>query len=112
VAATGVGRSIQRIPGGGVSFVSRPQAKAGDTVTLTVTELDPGTLKTRALVTMPPGATDADTAWAPDGLLLVSVKGQIFCKTDNWVYSGESFEVYTVLQTKDSREKGNDLACH
>ena len=78
VAATGVGRSIQRIPGGGISFVSRPPAKAGETVTLTVTELDPMTRKTRALVTMPPGATDADTAWTPDGLLLASAKGQIY----------------------------------
>jgi hypothetical protein len=58
--------------------VSRPPAKDGEPVTLTVTELDPVTRKTRALVTLPPGATDADTAWAPDGLLLVSVKGQIF----------------------------------
>jgi dipeptidyl aminopeptidase/acylaminoacyl peptidase len=78
IAATGIGRSIQRIPGGGISFVSRPPAKAGEPVTLTVTELDPMTRKTRALVTMPPGATDADTAWTPDGLLLASVKGQIF----------------------------------
>jgi len=78
MAATGIGRSIQRIPGGGISFVSRPPAKDGEPVTLTVTELDPVTRKTRALVTLPPGATDADTAWAPDGLLLVSVKGQIF----------------------------------
>ncbi len=30
--ATGIGRSIQRIPGGGISFVSRPPAKAGETV--------------------------------------------------------------------------------
>ena len=78
VAATGIGRSIQRIPGSGISFVSRPPAKAGETVTLTVTELDPKTGKTRDLVTMPAGATEADTAWTPDGLLLASVKGQIF----------------------------------
>ena len=53
------------------------QQKPAKRSTLTVTELDPVTRKTRALVTMPPGATDADTAWTPDGLLLASVKGQI-----------------------------------
>ena len=78
VVATGIGRSIQRIPGSGISFVSRPAVSAGETATLTVTELDPATRKTRALVPLPPGASDADTAWTPDGLLLASVRGQIW----------------------------------
>ena len=43
---------------------------------LTISELDPATRQTRPLVRAPAGATEADTAWTPDGLLLVSVQGQ------------------------------------
>ena len=47
----------------------------GQAPVLTISELDPGTRQTRALVRVPAGATEADTAWTPDGLLLASVGG-------------------------------------
>ena len=45
---------------------------------LTISELDPATRQTRPLVHVPAGATEADTAWTPDGLLLVPFQGQLF----------------------------------
>jgi WD40-like Beta Propeller Repeat len=78
VAATGIGRSIQRIPGGGISFVLRTASADGKPPVLTISELDPGTRQTRPLVRAPAGATEADTAWTPDGLLLVPFEGRLF----------------------------------
>jgi dipeptidyl aminopeptidase/acylaminoacyl peptidase len=78
IVTTGIGRSIQRIPGAGVSFVQRAVASEGQPPVLTISELDPATRQTRPLVRAPAGATDADTAWAPDGLLLVTARGQIY----------------------------------
>ena len=78
VVATGIGRSIQRIPGAGISFVQRAVAAEGQAPVLTISELDPGTRQTHALVRAPAGATEADTAWTPDGLLLVTVRGQLY----------------------------------
>jgi len=77
IAATGIGRSIQRVPRGGISYVARSAAEGTATV-LTISELDPATRKTRALVGVPAGATEADTAWTPDGLLLATVRGHLF----------------------------------
>jgi WD40 repeat protein len=77
VVATGIGRSIQRIPGGGISFVARSSASGSEPARLTVSEIDPVTRLSRPLVTLPSGVTEADTAWTPDGLLLASIKGNI-----------------------------------
>lgn len=78
IAATGIGRSIQRVPRGGVSYVARSAAADGQSPFLTISELDPATRQTRALVRVPAGAAEADTAWTPDGLLLATVGGQLF----------------------------------
>jgi hypothetical protein len=78
VVASGIGRSIQRIPRGGISFVSRAASTEGRSPILTISELDPRTGQTRPLVQAPAGATEADTAWTPDGLLLVPFQGQLF----------------------------------
>jgi WD40-like Beta Propeller Repeat len=78
VVATGIGRSIQRIPGAGISFVQRAPAVEGQEPALTISELDPGTRQTHPLVRVPAGATEVDTAWTPDGLLLVTARGQLF----------------------------------
>lgn len=76
-AATNIGRSLQRMPGGGISFVSR-QVSEGQSPKLTVSELDVPTQKLTSLVDLPAGVTDADTAWTPDGLLLVTIQGKLF----------------------------------
>jgi hypothetical protein len=77
VVATGIGRSIQRIPTGGISYVARTAASEGQSAALTIRELDPSTRQTRPLVAVPSGATEADTAWTPDGFLLATVQGQL-----------------------------------
>jgi hypothetical protein len=80
IAATDIGRSIQKIPGRNtVSFVLRETpVSGGGAPTLTVREIDP---KTRAITTLAPvvsGATEADLAWTPDGLLLMAHNGALY----------------------------------
>jgi WD40-like Beta Propeller Repeat len=77
VVATGIGRSIQRIPGGGISYVARTAASEGQPAALTIRELDPSTRQTRPLVAAPSGATEVDTAWTPDGFLLATIQGKL-----------------------------------
>ena len=76
--ASDIGRSIQKIPGRDtVSYVLREVPAGGGTATLSVRELDP---KTRAITTLVPvisGATEADLAWTPDGLLLMAHNGAL-----------------------------------
>ena len=80
VVASGVGRSIQRAPDGTVTFIKREAAASGPSgsILLTVSALDPGTRRTSALVAAPPGLSEADTAWTPDGLLLVASGGTLY----------------------------------
>src|SRR5687768_16014137 len=74
VLATDIGRSVQRMPGSGaarhISFVQR--TRDGDRVTLTIKELDPATGQITALVPAVDGAREADTAWTPNGTLLMA----------------------------------------
>jgi dipeptidyl aminopeptidase/acylaminoacyl peptidase len=92
IVANDIGRSIQKIPGGGtVSFVLRETppsgspgsaSSAGSTgsaaVTLSVRELDPKTRAITPLVPVVSGATEADLAWTPDGLLLMAHNGALY----------------------------------
>jgi hypothetical protein len=78
VIAKGIGRSIQRIPGAGVSFVIREPAADGQPPVLTIHELDPGTRATKPLVRVPAGASEADVAWTPDGTLLLASAGKLY----------------------------------
>ena len=70
--------SIQRIPGGGISFVLARRVGRGPAAGSDHQRARPGTRQTRPLVRAPAGATEADTAWTPDGLLLVPFEGQLF----------------------------------
>jgi hypothetical protein len=80
VIATDIGRSLQRIPGSGsartISFVQR--SRAGDTVTLTIHELDPATGQITPLTSAVEGSREADTAWTPDGTLLMVKDGILY----------------------------------
>jgi hypothetical protein len=78
IKAKGIGRSIRATPGGGISFVLRERAGESQPVMLTIRELIPGTGEMRTLVRAPAGATDVDTAWTPDGMLLVSFQDKLF----------------------------------
>jgi hypothetical protein len=73
VLATDIGRSLQRMPGTGasrhLSFVQRE--RSGDSVTLIVKELDPGSGTITTLTPAVAGSTEADLAWMPDGTLLM-----------------------------------------
>jgi hypothetical protein len=75
--AKGIGRSLQRIPAGGISYVSREGGGEGKPLVLEVRALDAATRRTRSLVRVPDGATEADTAWTPDGMLLVPFQGKL-----------------------------------
>ena len=75
VIARDIGRSLQRIPGGGVSFVQRETTDG--TVTLTVMRLEPGTHKVAPLVRVPEGAQNPDFTWTPDGTLLLAHGGTL-----------------------------------
>jgi dipeptidyl aminopeptidase/acylaminoacyl peptidase len=77
VVARDIGRSIQRVPGAGISFVAR-QTAAGQPPILTISELTPATRAIAALVRAPAGASDADVAWTPDGLLLMASRGTLY----------------------------------
>jgi len=80
VMATDIGRSVQRMPGTGaarhISFVQR--TRDGEKVTLTIKELDPATGQVTVLTPAVEGAREADTAWAPDGTLLMAKDGILY----------------------------------
>ena len=78
--ATDIGRSIQAIPGSGpprtVSFVQRERANAR--TTLVIKELNPVTQAISVLTPAVEGSTEADTAWTPDGTLLMAHGGILY----------------------------------
>jgi hypothetical protein len=80
VIASGIGRSLQRIPGRNtISFVVRePAPAAGSSPMLTIRELDPKTRQTTTLVRAVAGATEADCVWTPDGMLLMAQAGVLY----------------------------------
>ena len=85
VVAHGIGRSIQRIPEGGISFVTREPGAAGAPPLLTIVELDLKTRVTRPLTRAVAGASEADIAWTPDGTLLMTHGGTLH----QWKRGGE-----------------------
>lgn len=76
----GIGRSLQAVPQRAtISFVERePPAKAGNPPILWIRELDPKTKRITPLVQAVTGATEADCAWTPDGVLLMAFKGVLY----------------------------------
>lgn len=72
VAATDIGRSLQRIPRGGVSFVQRSGDATQRTLTITELTMRGGTPVTTTLIGVAPGATEEFVAWTPDGTLLMA----------------------------------------
>jgi dipeptidyl aminopeptidase/acylaminoacyl peptidase len=73
ILARNIGRSLQPIPGRGtISVVVKESAEQDARPTLSIRELDPRTKQLTPLVTAVAGATEADCAWTPDGLLLMA----------------------------------------
>jgi len=78
ILVTGINRSIQRIPGGTISFVARTGGESGAPATLSIRELDPRTRRITPLVNAPAGAREADCAWTPDGTLVMADKDVLY----------------------------------
>jgi tricorn protease-like protein len=79
VIASDIGRSIQPIPGTGtreISFVQRE--RSGDKATLIIKKLNVATGDVAVLTPAVDGSTEADTAWAPDGTLLMAHGGILY----------------------------------
>jgi hypothetical protein len=76
IVASGVGRSILKIPGGGISFVHTETIDGSTRVT--VKELDPATKRVTPLVSMIEGAPALDLAWTPDRMLLAAHAGKLY----------------------------------
>jgi hypothetical protein len=90
--ASDIGRSLQRAPDGGISFVQR--ATAGDKTTVTVMHLDPRTRAISPLVPMIDGVNDPDLAWTPRGTLLVANGGKLY----GWKRGEAAFSVRADLE--------------
>ncbi len=72
IVERGIGRSLQMIPGSGrISFVVSSTPASG-LPALSIRELDPQTRQVTPLIHAVKGATEADLAWTPDGMLLMS----------------------------------------
>jgi len=78
VAARDIGRSLQRIPGGGVSFVQRAEEAGKRTMTISEVRLESGKPVTRAITTAAPGASDEYVVWTPGGALLMAAGGKLY----------------------------------
>jgi hypothetical protein len=74
---SGISRSIQRMPGGTISFVARTEGADG-AVRLSIRELDPRTKRITPLVDAVAGAREADCAWTPDGMLVMADKDVLY----------------------------------
>ncbi|MEO5896870.1 MAG: hypothetical protein ABIS06_14325 [Vicinamibacterales bacterium] len=78
IAASDIGRSLQKIPGGGVSFVQRTGVGTERTMMISEVLLEAGKPITRPLTTAIPGATDEYVVWTPDGTLLMAAAGKLY----------------------------------
>jgi hypothetical protein len=82
VIASGIGRSLQHMPSGSVSFIRIAPVTGGSAVTLeeVLRERQPdGRLRgTAALVPVVPGASDPFVAWLPDGTAILAHGGTLY----------------------------------
>jgi hypothetical protein len=77
---SGIGRSIQRMPDGGVSFVRREAADGAKpvfTLMKLVRKAD-GTFATSVLVQPPAPGSEPEVVWTPDGTMLVASGGTLY----------------------------------
>jgi dipeptidyl aminopeptidase/acylaminoacyl peptidase len=77
--ASDIGRSIQAIPGSGardISFVQRERTGGG--TRLIIKRLHPATAAVSTLTPAVEDSTEADTAWTPDGTLLMAHGGALY----------------------------------
>ncbi len=80
VVARDIGRSLQRIPGGGVSFVQRGGEGKQRPLTISEVSIVRGKPVTRPITTAAPDATDEFVVWTPDGALLMAAGGKLYAR--------------------------------
>jgi WD40 repeat protein len=81
VVARNIGRSLQRMPDGAISFVQRaPREESGtqSEPVLTIMRFDVAARKATELVQAVAGAREADLAWMPDGTLLMAHENTLY----------------------------------
>lgn len=82
VVASGIGRSIQRMPSGPISFVQQPPAGGGASAMIkqlfNAKTSERGSIGVGDLIRAPAGATDPFVAWMPDGTLLMAHAGTLY----------------------------------
>ena len=78
IAATDIGRSLQRIPGGGVSFVQRSGEGPNRTMAIVELTMRVGKPVTTPLTGMAPGASEEFVAWTPDGTMLMAAGTSLY----------------------------------
>ena len=77
IVANNIGQSVQKIPGGGVSFVQQAGEGAERTATIMEVRLESGKPATRTITPAVPGATQVHVAWTPDRTLLMAHGGSL-----------------------------------
>jgi hypothetical protein len=79
--ATDIGRSVQRMPSGQISFVQRSPQADGRPPAVTIARFDAsaaGDARIQPLTAPVPGATQPDVAWMPDGTLLMAQESRLY----------------------------------
>jgi dipeptidyl aminopeptidase/acylaminoacyl peptidase len=78
IVASNVGQSIQRMPGGGVTFIQ--QSGDGNLRSFVVSQvvIENGKPVTRPLMPVVSGARQTHVAWTPDGTLLMAHEGTLY----------------------------------
>ena len=78
ILAENIGRSLLRIPNGGVSFVKQEGQGAERRLMISELVLEGGKPLVRPLRAAVAGAREADLAWTPDGTLLMAHAGSLY----------------------------------
>ena len=78
VAARDIGRSLQRMPGGGVSYVQRGADAGARTMTISSLQMENGKPVTATITSVAPAASDEYVVWTPDGVLLMAAGGKLY----------------------------------
>jgi hypothetical protein len=78
IVASNIGQSIQKIPGGGVSFVQQAGQGAERTFTITQLTVGGGSPVTTPLTPAVPGSTQVHVTWTPNGTLLMAHDGALY----------------------------------
>ena len=77
VVAKDIGRSLQQVPGGGITYVQRATEEGRRTMTIVHLTIENGKPQTKPLTSVVPGATEEFVVWTPDGTLLMAAGAEL-----------------------------------